>query len=400
MRIAFFSNYAGFYGANRSLFDLIVGLQKYGVEACVVMPEEGIFTSILSENNIPYFIAPIQMWMHSERSYSGDIFNKANQYLAYLREDTLLRLKKNIRAIQKLRKKFAHVDLIYTNTSVIFAGFLLAKYMHKPHIWHLREFGDKDYDLYFDLNQFLSKIVIQNSSSVIAISYAIRKHFLTNAPINKSIHVIYNGIASQAKFDELYRKAKGNKQNREADKPFTFAIVGILQPTKRQDEAIQAFKIVNNKFPNTKLVIAGSARHAAHEQPLRDLVKQLGISEKVDFYGFVDDPFEIFLNANASLMCSRNEGMGRVTVESMAAYCPVIGYDNAGTAEIIKNKVTGLLYKGDYKDLASCMIQYIEEPLLAESIAENGWKEAKEKYCTEQYVSKIYNIINALSAST
>ena len=55
--------------------------------------------------------------------------------------------------------------------------------------------------------------------------------------------------------------------------------------------------------------------------------------------------------ATAFLMCSENEGLGRVTVEAMFYGCPVIARNTGGTLDFIEDKVTGLLFS----DLGSCV---------------------------------------------
>lgn len=56
-------------------------------------------------------------------------------------------------------------------------------------------------------------------------------------------------------------------------------------------------------------------------------------------------------------MCSKYEVMARVTAEEMVAPEPVIGYDNGGTAEIIENRITVLLYEGGNKNLANFRLE-------------------------------------------
>jgi glycosyltransferase involved in cell wall biosynthesis len=86
---------------------------------------------------------------------------------------------------------------------------------------------------------------------------------------------------------------------------------------------------------------------------LKALAHDLGVADRVEFWGYIDDPYKAYLASDAVLMCSKNEAMGRVTVEAMSACRPVIGYDQAGTSEIIEHGRTGLLYRGGPEALAS-----------------------------------------------
>lgn len=55
-----------------------------------------------------------------------------------------------------------------------------------------------------------------------------------------------------------------------------------------------------------------------------------------------------------NLVCSRSEGLGRITIESMLAGCLTISAAAGATCEIIKDKDNGLLYQcGNFKVLAN-----------------------------------------------
>ena len=69
---------------------------------------------------------------------------------------------------------------------------------------------------------------------------------------------------------------------------------------------------------------------------------------------------------------SPNEGMGRVTIESMAYSTPVIGYGGAATTELIADGYSGLLYKNDEFNLAETIERLIGDKMLYKNI-KNEW---------------------------
>jgi len=71
-------------------------------------------------------------------------------------------------------------------------------------------------------------------------------------------------------------------------------------------------------------------------------------------------------------MCSTNEVMGRVTAEAMSACKPVIGYDNAGTSELIDQRYTGLLYRGGVENLAETMKEAVDNPIWPSWVLTDG----------------------------
>jgi glycosyltransferase involved in cell wall biosynthesis len=203
-----------------------------------------------------------------------------------------------------------------------------------------------------------------------------------------STYVIYNGVASAAEFDHLYSMTS-SRLTVQSDRPFTFSMLGVLHPSKGQDEAIRALGLLAGKAGNVRLLLVGDGD--SHQ--LRVLTDRLGLADKVEFWGYIDDPYEAYLVSDAVLVCSRFEAMGRVTVEAMSACLPVIGYDHAGTSEIVEHRETGLLYRDGPEALAGCMRQFIENPTWARQLGQNGWQVAREKYTTEIFAESVHKVM-------
>jgi len=381
MKVAFFTHYTSLYGANRSMLDLIYGLIPLGVEPLVVVPEEGDIVKVLQEKNIPVLVVPMVWWFEREYNQRRNIF-----HVLLRRWYSFRRLIKNLRHLPHTAdqlKKWG-IDLVYSNSSVLPFGAMVARYINKPHVWHLREFGWLDYGLVADWGMPLFNFVVSKSSAQIAISESIHKYYRSAMPPDRG-HVMYDGVVPLAKFDSLLKATESCKDD---SGEFTFALVGLLRPSKGQDVAIRALDLVRRTHLKARLVLSGDG----DIEPLKRLVSKLRLEDRVHFSGFVEDPYPVYLQADAVLMCSVNEGMGRVTIEAMAACRPVIGNDNAGTAELIEHGKTGLLYAGTPEALAECMRRLIDDPALGQCLAESGWKMAREKFSTEQYALRVYEV--------
>jgi glycosyltransferase involved in cell wall biosynthesis len=203
------------------------------------------------------------------------------------------------------------------------------------------------------------------------------------------VRVIYNGVARQADFDRLRVQAE---QKIRDGTTYTFALVGLLHPGKGQETAIRAVALLKKLHPQVRLLLVGSGR-AEYVQYLHRFVIELGVAEQITFCGYLSDPFEAFLQADAALMCSRYEGMGQVTVEAMAACLPVIGYGQAGTAELVRHGRTGLLYKGGPEELMQQMEQLLLNPAWGVQLGFNGWLDAREAFSIETYARQVYNVL-------
>ncbi len=87
-------------------------------------------------------------------------------------------------------------------------------------------------------------------------------------------------------------------------------------------------------FTNWKFIWIGSG---PLETKAQDLAEKLGISDKVNFLGFVpwDDVFEILDTADIFLLNSVSEGLPRALMEGMARALPAIGTDVGGVSELL-----------------------------------------------------------------
>ena len=371
LRIAFVTHYSKLYGANRSLLCLVDGLRSYGIEPHVLAPEEGPLTEELADRCIPFYALPFKQWMSQDRWKAP------------------ARLGANLAMLPALARKVSqwNVDLIHTNSSVTPVGALLAEILSVPHVWHVREFGRLGLGLHYDWGKTLSQIFMSRAEAMIAVSKAVRRHVLSD--VDAPSYVVYNGVISQERLEQLKTETELGSKNKN---PYTFAIVGRIGPAKRQEQSLRALHRLKQQGKKAHLLIAGDG-NSEHVESLRQLRQSLNLNSKVSFLGYVSDPYDVYRRADAVLMCSPHEAMGRVTAEAMAAKRPVIGRDGGATPELIDDGYNGILYNGTDNDLAICMSRFIGNPGWAQTLGEKGWKRAEKKFTEEIYSRKIYNIL-------
>ena len=377
MRVAFLTHYADLYGANRSLLNLIDGLRAYEVQPYVVAPEVGDLTKALEAQSVPFAVIAFDVWMAPpgiERGRWG-------------------RLLQNIRVFPRLLRQLRqwNTDIVYTNSSTIAIGHFAAKLLRKRSVWHIREFGALDFGLKPDWGEKALQSALSTADAQIAISEAIRSALLSQQDPRK-VHLIYNGVASEAEFDRLHALARSRVQN---PKRYTFALVGFIHPAKGQDTAIRAFAQVQHLHPDCELILVGSGTES-FLKTCRTLATELGVEKNVVFTGHLANPNEIYSRTDAVLMCSRQEAMGRVTVEAMSNSLPVIGLNSGGTTEIIEHERTGLLYTGGVEELAACMMRFIENPGWARKLGDQGWQVARSRFNTEIYARQVHDVLQSV----
>jgi len=135
--------------------------------------------------------------------------------------------------------------------------------------------------------------------------------------------------------------------------------VGSLKEQKNQHLLLRAFHHLND--PAASLMIIGQGQL---EPQLRQVARELGISDRVVFAGFHPDPTPFYQTADLFVLSSNYEGFGNVIVEALSCGLPVISTDcPSGPAEILKNGRYGRLTPvGDAEALAAAIQEAFAAP--------------------------------------
>jgi glycosyltransferase involved in cell wall biosynthesis len=80
---------------------------------------------------------------------------------------------------------------------------------------------------------------------------------------------------------------------------------------------------------------------------LRELVKQLGLSDRVVFCGEIPPPPHVYREPHACSACLREEPFGIVLLEAGAFRCPVVATSDGGVPEIVTDSVSARLVPPD-----------------------------------------------------
>jgi len=238
------------------------------------------------------------------------------------------------------------IDIIHTNVGILSEGFWASRICNLPHVWHLREFQDLDFNLntFYSLDSFRKRLRKPNNFPI-AISNEIARHFNLGDD-----SVIYNGILSK----------NAIKFNPDKEKYILF--VGLLSAGKGVESVINAFSCFHVQYPDYRLKIVGDTNDNAYKLKLTNLVESLAMTKHVDFVGHVSDVSAIMSNATLLVVPSRYEAFGRVTVEALYNGCFVLGRNTGGTKEILQETDGGLLFNND-EDLLFKLFKVLREGL-------------------------------------
>lgn len=187
-------------------------------------------------------------------------------------------------------------------------------------------------------------------------------HYCAKGPLRfmpkEHVRVIYSGI----EFDR-YAYTQHNKQNSRTyfslpENAFCVMAVGMLSPRKGHDHLIKA--VVQTGDPSIHVVVCGPGDNTW----LKDLSKEVGITERVHFFSNLDEDELISLYKASDLYCDASNTpracLGMSVTEAMSVGMPIVAYDVGGLPEIVVQDVNGYVVPLDNVEELSGAIKKIK----------------------------------------
>lgn len=172
----------------------------------------------------------------------------------------------------------------------------------------------------------------QLCDGIIAVSEASRQAAV-NAGIPESrITVIPTGVEIRP-LPTKHERAAARAQWQLEDGDFAAGHLGAFTHEKGQDVAAEALRLLRDRMPHLRMILAGDGPARAGLRP----------SPHLTLPGHVENPAALLDALDLFLMPSRSEGWGLAALEAMAAGLPVIASNTGGLAEIVEDGKTGWL---------------------------------------------------------
>ncbi|QIV88363.1 glycosyltransferase [Glutamicibacter mishrai] len=171
-------------------------------------------------------------------------------------------------------------------------------------------------------------------------------------------------------------KSSSLKKFSRRNDPRQIISVGSLDSRKQVDHAIRAVHELKELGVDCKLAIVGKGQKQ-HE--LQSLAKELGLSDRIEFAGHVDDVPRRLANSGILLFTSKLEGQGLVLLEAQFHGCVPISYDvRYGPASVIDSGVNGMLVgPNDIHALSSHVASLIDNPKEYKRLSKQAHSSAK-----------------------
>lgn len=208
---------------------------------------------------------------------------------------------------------------------------------------------------------------------IIAISAGVGRDLVETVGVTPSrLEVIHNP------FDVKGIRRLAEEPCRQAGDDY-LVCVGRFSRQKRHDRLLGAFARARYEG---RLVLVGTGT-GEEIRRVTEQVRSMGLSERVDFPGFQQNPFPLMRHARALVLSSDFEGFGNVLVESLICGTPVVStHCPHGPEEILTGDLSAGLADLTEESLADAMDRVVQDPplIMEEHVRPFFVKEITDRY--------------------
>jgi glycosyltransferase involved in cell wall biosynthesis len=176
-----------------------------------------------------------------------------------------------------------------------------------------------------------------------------------------------------------------------------------LTPIKGQRHIIEAASLLAEEFPRLRVILAGapSPDHPGFPKELLRLAAELGVGERVELTGFVEDVGEVLSGmtvfVNATYRDERGfgwEGLSGAMLEASWVGLPVVATRGGGTPEGLQDGVTGtLVAPAAPAAMARAIAPYLRDPGLARAAGEAGARFTRERFAPDVAAKRLFEAL-------
>lgn len=172
----------------------------------------------------------------------------------------------------------------------------------------------------------------------------------------------------------------------------TFVSVGTVFPQKGFDRLLKVHKRLLDEGFHHKILILGDGYDFEN---IKNLQKDLGVTETSTLFGFTDNPYPQIKNADFYILSSRYEGFPTVLFEAITLKKNIIATDVSGVREMLDDGKLGLIIENSEQGIYDGMKKALQNPEDFKKY-ESELKNYKMPFNLENSVQKIIKIIDEL----
>ena len=340
------------------------GLELYMAKASLFLSDKFNLISVINQNS--------KLEPYLQEKVNCKVINKKSNLFMFSSAKKLAKI------IDEEDVSLVHIHWTKDIPFVVLAKLLSKK---KPKIAQSRHMTMTRYK-----DDFYHNFLYKNIDLMLPVTQQVKEQLIKYIPskIRPKIEVLYGGCDEVGSFDPLVLE----------DNAFKVGMVGRINKDKGQYLLIEAIEKLAKKGLNVSAYFVGNAMEESYLDELKLSVKNKDIKDRVNFLGFLKDPYPFYSACDVIVLASKKETFGLVLVEAMKVGTAVVGSNSGGVVEIIENEKTGLLFEPQNSDsLANSIETLLRDNALRSTLALNGQKRSNEEFSNNRQFVKLVNFI-------
>ena len=172
---------------------------------------------------------------------------------------------------------------------------------------------------------------------------------------------------------------------------------GRLHPQKNLPLLLEAWTEVARRSP-ANLILVGPGNDRRN---LVAMAESLGIADRVQFTGAVDNPAEYLRAADLFVLPSVAEGMSNSLLEAMATALPCVVSGIAGNTDLITDGLSGrLVGEPTAASWSTTLLELVENPAEAQQLGDAARRRIDEEFALPVVVDRYLDLYRRMIAGT
>ncbi|WP_188050371.1 N-acetyl-alpha-D-glucosaminyl L-malate synthase BshA [Flavobacterium sp. GP15] len=214
---------------------------------------------------------------------------------------------------------------------------------------------------------------INKSDFVTSVSQSLKEDTLKLFNIKNEIEVIPNFIELNKNVKDAGVPCQRSVMAKQEERIITH--ISNFRKVKRIPDVIKIFYNIQKEIP-AKLMMVGDG---PEKEKAEVLCQELGIEDKVIFFGNSNEIDKILCLTDLFLLPSETESFGLAALEAMACGVPVISSNSGGLPEVNFEGISGYLSNvGNIEDMAKNALKILKDDATLEKFKENALSVAKQ----------------------
>lgn len=238
---------------------------------------------------------------------------------------------------------------------------------------------------------------------------SIKRYFDRVLPVSKDIADKLTLIYGPAMVTELYnaidledsRPTRSSQEIRESlgfkSDQFVIGSAGRMVPVKGYDRLLQTARLIVDKIPDAKFLLAGEGILL---DDLKRLATDLRLNDNFIFTGFRSDIADLINGMDLFLITSHHEGIPMTVLEAMSMGTVVVAFRVGGMEEIIEHGKSGWLLDSQTPEaMAHACEQLLNDQQLRKTISDGARARVVSRFSTTTQSERLREIYGSIKAN-